>query len=86
LILAFAVIFVAFHTVALLLLNEAPMRTERAKPVAVVRLPKPPNYYEMLGVDPLVDDKTLRQIKKKFNRENHPVSKHSKAAFIFLMR
>ncbi|KAH8756700.1 hypothetical protein F5883DRAFT_525992 [Diaporthe sp. PMI_573] len=48
------------------------MRTERAKPVAVVKLPKPPNYYEMLGVDPLVDDTTLRQIKKKFNRENHP--------------
>lgn len=38
---------------------------------------KPPNYYQLLGVDPLVDDETLSRLRRNFILEMHPVSKRS---------
>ena len=35
---------------------------------------KPPNYYEILGVSPLVADKTLKQLRGMYAIDLHPVS------------
>lgn len=47
---------------------------ELSKLPKVVDIPKPPNYYQILGVTPLVSDEELKQLKRKFNVEEHPVS------------
>lgn len=69
LIFAFLVIMVAFNIARILMLPDFTVRTPEREVEE-----KPPTYYDILGVSPLVDDEDLAQLRKKFKREAHPVS------------
>lgn len=69
LILAWAVLMVGSNIARVLMLPEFFVRAPPRQEVA-----QPPNYYQMLGVTPLVDSSTLRKLRSKYTRELHPVS------------
>lgn len=72
LVIAWAVMMVGSNVARVLMLPDFFVRVQEREVV-----PKSPNYYEILGLDPLVDDSTLRQMRKKLLLEMHPVSKRS---------
>lgn len=67
--LAFLVIMAAFNITRVLMLPEFTVHAPQREVVE-----KPPTYYDILGVTPLVDDKDLAKIRRKFVLEAHPVS------------
>lgn len=68
--LLWALMMVSFNIARVLMLPEIFTRDEPRE----TGPPKEPNYYERLGVDPLVSDATLKQLWRNFSLEMHPVS------------
>lgn len=71
LILLWAFMMVSFNIARVLMLPEIFVRDAPRDAGAA----KEPNYYERLGVDPLVSDATLKQLWRNLSLEMHPVSK-----------
>lgn len=69
LVLAWAGIMAGSNLARVLMLPDFFVRIPQREEV-----PKPPNYYEILGVTPLVDDAKVRQMRRKYLLEFHPVS------------
>lgn len=72
LVIAWAVIMAGSNIARVLTLPEFFVRTPRRE---VER--KPPNYYEILQVSPLVDETTLKSLQRLYWVESHPVSERS---------
>lgn len=72
LVLAWAVLMASSNVGRLLMLPEFFVRSPPREEVV-----KEPNYYEILGVTPLVDDEILRQMRRDHILEFHPVSEWS---------
>lgn len=70
LLLAGAVIFLGLN-LARILASEINLH----KVPKVTETPRPPNYYERIGVSPMISEQDLKVAWKKYNLKNHPVSK-----------